>query len=236
MNSTSQRLTRIALLIPSSNTVMENDLHKGLPAHLYSVHTDRMYLVQTTREAEIKMIEQHARPAARDLATVAPDLFVFGCTSAGSLFGLDYDSRLCHELGEIAGCPGQGVVSAASAALDRTGARSLAVITPYNNDLTQSVARALTESGRQVVAAHGMGITDNIALAEPDPEQIIAFASEHLENLDFDALFVSCTNFRAMEARDRLRAVFDVPVVTSNSAVIDAIRDRYENGYLQRAA
>ena len=43
---------RIALLVPSSNTVMENDLHSALSRDLFTVHTDRMYLVETTREAE----------------------------------------------------------------------------------------------------------------------------------------------------------------------------------------
>jgi maleate isomerase len=53
------RRTRIALLVPSSNTVMENDLHSALPREHFTVHTDRMFLVETTRDAEIRMIEDH---------------------------------------------------------------------------------------------------------------------------------------------------------------------------------
>ena len=89
MDNSNDRRRRIALLVPSSNTVMENDLHKGLPADRYTVHTDRMYLVETTRDAEVRMIEEFSKSAASDLGTLEPDLFVFGCTSAGSLFGLD---------------------------------------------------------------------------------------------------------------------------------------------------
>ena len=47
------RRVRVALLVPSSNTVMENDLHAGLPKDRFTVHTDRMYLVETTRACEI---------------------------------------------------------------------------------------------------------------------------------------------------------------------------------------
>ena len=61
--------TRVALLVPSSNTVMENDLHRGLPSDRFTVHTDRMFLVETTREAESRMIEEFARPAAKDVGT-----------------------------------------------------------------------------------------------------------------------------------------------------------------------
>jgi maleate isomerase len=220
--------TRIALLVPSSNTVMENDLHRGLPSDRYTVHTDRMYLIDTTREAEIRMIEDFAPQAAGDLGTLEPDLFVFGCTSAGSLFGLDYDASVCAKLGALAGCPPLGVVSAVSDALGRAGAKRVAIITPYNEDLTRSVASAVAVDGREIVAAHGMGITNNVALADPTPTDIIAFARAKLAGGRFDLIFVSCTNFRALEAKPELEATFGCPVVTSNSAVIANIRRRFE--------
>ncbi len=217
------RRKKIALLIPSSNTVMENDLHGALPKDRYTIHTDRMYLVDTTREAEQVMLEKYARPAASDVATTNPDLIVFGCTSAGSLFGLDYDDYFCAQLGELAHCPALGVINAASRALAGAGAKKVAVITPYNEDLTNSVAKALACDGREIVAAHGMGITVNIELADPEPAEIVAFAREKLKDVSFDTLFVSCTNFRSFEAKPELEKVFGTTVITSNSAVVQAI-------------
>lgn len=216
------RQFRIALIVPSSNTVMENDLHRALPKDRFTVHTDRMYLIETTREAETAMIEQ-ARPAAKDLGTANPDLLVFGCTSAGSLFGLDYDAQVCRELGELAGCRGMGVINSAADALTRAGAKKVALITPYNEDLTRAVAKALEGDGRQIVAAHGMGITVNVELCDPTPAQIVAFAREKLAGVAFDTLFVSCTNFRAFEAKPMLEQAFGTTVITSNSAVVENI-------------
>jgi len=214
---------RIALLVPSSNTTMENDFHRALPKDRYTVHTDRMYLVETTREAELAMIEKYAKPAAKDLGTAQPDIFVFGCTSAGSLFGTAYDENLCKELGALAGCPGLGVISSAAQALSLAKSRRVAVITPYNEDLTASVAKALEGEGREIVAAHGMGITVNIELADPTPEEILEFSRSKLAGKSFDTLFVSCTNFRALEAKPTLEKEFGATVITSNSAVLDAI-------------
>lgn len=215
--------TRVALIIPSSNTIMENDLHAALPKPQFTVHTDRMYLVETTREAEISMIEDHAPKAAADLGTLNPDILVFGCTSAGSLFGLEYDRRICSELGETAGCRALGVISSVASALEDMAPKRLAVITPYNEDLTQSVAKAVETEGREIVSAHGMGITVNVELADPTPAEIVDFAKSKLAGEDFDGLFVSCTNFRAYEALSDLRDELGVPVVTSNSAVIKAL-------------
>lgn len=226
---------RIALLVPSSCTTMENDLHWALPKDRYTIHTDRMYLVETTREAETAMIEQYARPAAKDLATTKPDLFVFGCTSAGSLFGLEFDAKFCNELGELCGCPALGVINAASQALARADSKRVALITPYNEDLTNSVAKALTMPGREVVAAEGMGITVNVELCDPTPEDIVEFAKEKLKGHSFDTLFVSCTNFRALEAKKALESEFGVTVITSNSAVVDAIERMFESKHLQAA-
>ena len=219
---------RIGVIVPSSNTIMENDLHRSLPKERYTVHTSRMYLVTTTREAEIAMIEQYAPKAAEDVGTADLDLLVFGCTSGGSLFGLDYDRKVCAQLGQRAGCMSLGTISAVNETLERRNFKRLAIITPYVEDLTMCVAAAAAAPGREVVAAHGMGIDVNVELADPTPEDIVAFAREKLEGIGMDGLFVSCTNFRALEAVPALEATFKVPVVTSNSAVIEAVRRRFE--------
>ncbi|MEP9369185.1 hypothetical protein [Xanthobacter sp. VNH20] len=222
------RQIRIALIVPSSNTVMENDFHRALPKDRFTVHTDRMYLIETTREAEIAMIDL-AGAAAKDLGTVGPDLLVFGCTSAGALFGVEYDKKLCEELGALAGCRGMGVISSASQALERAGAGKVALITPYNEDLTRSVAEALAGGGREIVSAHGMGITVNVELCDPTPTEIVAFAKEKLAGQTFDTLFVSCTNFRALEAKAMLEQAFaGVTVITATSAVLDSITAAFD--------
>lgn len=225
---TARTIKRVGVIVPSSNTVMENDLHRGLPKERYTVHTSRMYLVTTTREAEIRMIEDYAPKAAEDVGTAGLDLLVFGCTSAGSLFGLDYDRKVCADLGKRAGCDSLGTISAVNEALDRRNFKRLAVITPYIEDLTNAVACAAAAAGREVVASHGMGIDVNVELADPTPDDIVAFARDKLKGVEMDGLFVSCTNFRALEALPALEAAFKVPVVTSNSAVIEAVRRRFE--------
>lgn len=209
--------------MPSSNTVMETDFHRELAGQC-TVHVARMFLVDTTREAEIAMIEQHAPKAAKDLGTLNPDLLVFGCTSAGALFGPQFDAEICAKLGAIARAPSLGVLSAVTQGLEELRVTRLAVLTPYIDELTMTVARAVATDTRQVVAAAGMGISDNVKLCEPTPEDIVDFALERLEGESFGALLVSCTNFRALEAKPRLESAFKVPVITSNSAIIDAVR------------
>ena len=62
----------------------------------------------------------------------------------------------------------------------------------------------------------------NFGICSVTPTEILAFAERELADRVFDLLFVSCTNFRAVEARPLLMQRFGVPVVTSNQATIEA--------------
>ena len=46
--------TRVGLIVPSSNSVIEVDFYRRLPADT-TLHTARMYLVQTTPEGESRV-------------------------------------------------------------------------------------------------------------------------------------------------------------------------------------
>ncbi len=72
----------------------------------------------------------------------------------------------------------------------------------------------------------GLGITDNFAIAEVGPDEIVAFAVRALGPLaaagTIDLAFASCTNFGAMAVRPAIAEQLDLPVVTSNQAVLAA--------------
>lgn len=213
---------RAGLVVPSSNTVMEVDLYRNVPKNM-SLHTARMYLEVATREAEMRMIEEFASEAAASVKTVKPHFVVFGCTSAGSLGGPEYDLEIQRRLSAITGVPTIGVFSSVREALKRLNPSSIAVITPYVDELNKYIKEGLEGDGLEVVAIHGMGIEVNVEIADVAPEKIAAFAKDKLKGLKADAVFVSCTNFRAMEALPLLKEEFGPSVVTSNAATMEAI-------------
>ena len=213
---------RAGLLVPSSNTVMEVDFYRSLPRHI-TLHTARMYLEETTRAAETRMIEEYAPRAAELVKTARPHFMIFGCTSAGSLGGPAYDQEICSRLSEITEVPTIGVFSSVREALLRSGAKSVAVITPYIDDINASIQLSLEKDGFKVVAIHGLGIDVNFDLAVPSPEEIVRFMVEALEGVRPDIIFISCTNFRAMEALPMRREQFESPIITSNTATLEAV-------------
>lgn len=222
---------RTGLIVPSSNTTMEVDFHRTLPEGV-EVATSRMFLENTTKEEEIRMIEDSLPEAARTLRTAKPALTVFGCTSGGSLFGRKYDRQIQKNLEDATGAEAITILSALSEEFARLGARRLVVLTPYTPDLTEVVRASLEEDGMEVLFIKGMGIVENTRIGGLTDGQILAFARESVPPsllARADCLFFSCTNLPAVRALPLLRTAYPgLPITTSNFAAIEAVRRRYE--------
>jgi len=68
-----------------------------------------------------------------------------------------------------------------------------------------------------------MGIAENLEIGRVGPERVAQFALDCFGGFDIDLLFASCTNLRALEARERIEQALKVPVVTSNHAALEAV-------------
>jgi maleate isomerase len=216
--------TRIGLIVPSSNTVVEVDFYRRLPADC-TLHTSRMYLEETTPEGESVMLDEHLPRAMTDLATARPDVAVFACTSAGALRGNAYEAELIDRMGAKTKATTFSVAAAVRWAIRAAGAHRVGVITPYVDSLNEKIAQSLQDDGLEVAGIHGLGITENFAIAEVEPERIAQFASECFAGSDIELLFASCTNFRAFDAREEIHQALGLPVVTSNQAALAAVLD-----------
>ncbi len=229
---------RVGLIVPSSNTTMEGDLHRVLPDEVEIV-TSRMFLEQTTKESEIRMIEESLPEAARMIRTAKPNLTVFGCTSGGSLFGQEYDRGISKQLKRNTGAEAVTILSALSEEFALLGAKRLLVLTPYVEELNETIRTSLEEDGFDVLSIHGLGIVENTSIGALKGEQILAFAKEKARPETLrraDCLFFSCTNLPAVRALPLLRAHFGaLPIMTSNLAAINAVRRRYEKARAQAA-
>lgn len=201
---------------------MEVDFYRHLPPAV-TVHTARMYMEATTVKGEEQMLDVHALPAAKDVGTAQPDVVVFGCTSAGALRGNAYDRDLCRRISDATGRPTLSVIESVRGELVRLKAHRAVVLTPYIDELNVRIRASVEEDGIEVAAIHGMGISVNFDLALVEPPEIVAFAKEKLGTRPrADALFISCTNYQAVAALPELKRLYDLPIVTSNQAALEA--------------
>jgi maleate isomerase len=212
---------RVGLIVPSSNTVAEVDFYRRLPSWA-SLHTARLYLAEVTQDDEAVMIDEHLPGALRDLSTARPDVVVFACTSAGTLRGNAGEQELIAQIGERTACRAISVAAAVRKLITASGAQRVGVLTPYVEEVNDKIRASLQEDGLEVTLIHGMGITANLEIGAIEPDRITEFACEKFKGSAVEVLFASCTNFRALEAREQIEHDLELPVVTSNQAALAA--------------
>ncbi len=215
---------RVGLIVPSTNTVMEPDLYRNLPAGV-TLHTARMLLEgSVTIEAEELMLDVYLPECARQIGTLRPDVVVFGCTSAGALRGPAYERELAEELARATGAPTITIMGAVVEELRRLERQSVALLTPYSREINETIKESLEASGFSVPYVNGMDVRGAFNIAAVTPAEIIEYVREQLEGVDSDCLFVSCANLRSVEVLDELRAAAGRPVITSNQAALESVK------------
>ena len=211
-------------MVPSSDTVLEVDLWRRLPPQ-FTLHVARMYLESTSVAGEEKMLREELIPAARRVASIRPEIVVFGCTSAAALHGLEGDAAIARRVEMITGCPCITVVQAATREISQLGVQNLLVATPYIDELNNRLRATFEEAGLPVIKVVGLGLDNDLEIGAVPPAKIQEFvvAAVKATSPAPDCVFISCTTFRAFEAAEALELQLGIPVVTSNRSVFRAI-------------
>ncbi|HSJ27298.1 MAG TPA: Asp/Glu racemase [Acidimicrobiia bacterium] len=157
-------------------------------------------------------------PVARDMAeALDPDIVVYACTSGSFLRGLEACSRLRADM-EAAGCRQAGSTSEFLLdALTHLEARTVAVATPYDDEMTGLLVKFLGEAGHDTVSVANLGMTGDPKTVGPEAVLDLALAAD---SDDADVLFLSCTNLRTFEHIARLEADLGKPVVAANQVSV----------------
>ncbi|WP_243670113.1 hypothetical protein [Vulcanisaeta sp. JCM 16161] len=110
-------------------------------------------------------------------------------------------------------------------ALKRLGANRVLVVTPYIDELNVKEREFLEAHGFKVVDIRGLGIVDNTVIGSLDPRTAYEAAIKAYNQFssDFDALFISCTNWRTFEVIGVIERQINKPVISSNSATLWSI-------------
>jgi maleate isomerase len=219
---------RVGLLIPSSNAVMEVDFYRNLP-HDTTLHTGRMFLDDASTRCQEQMLDRFLMAAASALGTVRPDIVVFDSANAVELRGKEYERRLGERIGEVTGAITISVRGAVIEALRAARASGVAVVTPGADHPNRRMRADLEAEGMTVTALHGMGLSI-LESASVTPEAVYSFVQSCIgPRVPGDVLFLADTNFQAMGALSLLKITYDVPIVTSNLATLQAVKQHVEN-------
>ena len=219
------RPPRIGLLVPNTDTSLEWDLQRAFGGRC-SIHTERIYLENVTVEAEVKMVEEETPRALEYLRPLAPEVIVFGCTSAGALYGVEGEAAFTRSLGESLGCPSISAFGSVLAHLRRLDIKRLSLFTPYTAEVHKKVADSIREAGITIGWEDHLGLVRDEDIGNLEPSLIAERLSQAPTGADrADAVFASCTNLRVDEISAELTERLGQPVFGSNTAIIAGLRE-----------
>ncbi len=205
---------RIGVIVPSSNTTTEAEFNALKPEGV-SVHAARMLLTHGTIDQLARMAEDTER-AAELVATTRPSIIAFACTT-GSLFGgPGWDEQLIRRIEKIAKVQATTTATAVLRAFKELGITKVAVGTPYNDELNQVEVDFFEASGIKVVDIKGLDLTVE-EMHQIPLEKYVALAHD-VDKPDADAVFLSCTNLKAVPIIDQLETELGKYVFSSNVA------------------
>ena len=227
--------TRIGVLVPSLDPVVEHDFQRFLPAAA-SFHVARLDQPITgkpaTDESLTRMCDQ-APERARSLADLGAELIMFCCTSGSFFKGFGWDRELAGRIEEAVGVPALTTSSAVAEAFAALGVRRAFMVTPYGRSINEREQAFFNAHGVDIPAFTAFECEHSHDIDKVTPSAIMERVLAHRVAIDdCDGVFVSCTALRSMETVEHLEAALDKPVVTSNaSALWAALRRLNIDGY-----
>lgn len=204
------------VLIPSTNTTVEIEYTRHLPATL-QFHTARLGKGGKTpfspsRDDDVIYQSKLLRDAKVEVVALAQ-------TSA-SLFDDDYDARVKALMSRNAGVPAVTSAEAIGEAVLALGMKRVGIVTPYSTQVIESAKRYYERKyGLQVVGMEGFGATDAYAIGKLDANM----AFEGLRRVDTQAievLIVPGGNFPTMPWIAAWERALGKPVITTNQAAL----------------
>lgn len=217
---------RIGVLVPFTNTNLEPDMML-MRAPGTTVHFQRMGGYD---EDEIPGSDQMAGLGASDISHdlrmisgVRPDVVLYGCTSATLTHGPGFDAELAEDIKAGSGAVSLTAAGSLVAAIQALGVTKVGFSSPYLGEINAQAMDFLAQNGIGTVKCADVGRElGNYGQGELTPEEVFNLACQ-ADHPQAEAIVLSCTDMRSVEAVTRIEAVLNKPVVTSNQAMMFAL-------------
>lgn len=207
---------RIGLIVPSPNTVAETEFWRMAPEGV-TIHTTRMLLAEKAKDP-LKDMEAYLPRVLEELRGLEVDVVAYGCT-ASALKTPHEQTR--DEIASELDRPTVTTMGSVLAAFEAFGVKSVAVGSPYTDDINDAERRYFERQGLTVTADEGVMLFEaqnrgrHMNLVPPDAVEGLA---ESIDSPEADAIFLSCSDMATLGSLDRLEAKRGKPVISSAQA------------------
>lgn len=209
-------MTRLGMLTPSSNTALEPATY-GLLRDLPDVTAHFARFPVTEIALSVSALGQFdASPilqAAELLSHAKADVIAWNGTSA-SWLGFERDAELAASITARTGIRATTAILALNDILRQLGAKRLAMVTPYLDDVQAQIIANYRAAGFDCVAERHAGLQDNFSFAALPTAEIEAMIMAVAADKP-DAIAIICTNMDATRLAPRIESRTGIPVIDS---------------------
>jgi maleate isomerase len=206
---------RLGLIVLQSDETMESELRQVLPTNDIAAFVSRIPSgAEVSNESLSAMEAELPRAAGLLPKTIDFDVVGYGCTSASSVIGSDRVVDLVS-----GGCSTAHVtnpVSALVAACMSLGISKLALLTPYAEEVSDSLRTALADNGIDTPVFGTFNEPIETKVARIDPSSTCDAAMKLGKDTGAEAVFMSCTNLRTFSILKDVEAGCNKPALSSN--------------------
>jgi arylmalonate decarboxylase len=195
---------------------------RGVPEEGLAMYGERLRFVVTGLGVErmtpdgFDAVMARIPAAAEQLAAAGADAIELTGTSLTFYKGEAFNQQLCEIVSRISGLPATTMSNGVIDALKAVGARRVAAVTAYNDEVNARLRAFLLEHGLEPVVITGLGIEALADVEKVTQDDLIDWGVRVRESApDADALLVSCGGFRTLEVIAPLEARVGVPVISS---------------------
>lgn len=214
---------KVGVLVPFTNCNLEPDLQLMRPKGI-TLHFERMggYDVD-----EIPGSDQMAALGVSDISQtlhlisgVRPAAILYGCTSATLTHGPSFDRDLAAKISGRSDAVSITAAGALVSAIKTLGAQRVGFASPYLGEINDQAVNFLAHEGITTAIRADIGrALGNYGQGELTPDEVFELALR-ADGPEVDAIVLSCTDMRSVEALHRIEAATGKPVVTSNQAMV----------------
>jgi maleate isomerase len=208
----------LGLIVLATDQTIEHEFRHlldlpGVALYQSRILNDARITPETLRAMEARLVEA----TGLILPGLPLDVVAFGCTSASMVIGEERVFERIREARPEIACTTP--ITAAFAAFEALGVRRLALLTPYRDDINRFMRDYIEARGFAVPVMGSFNEEDDRKAARIDAASVRDAAIDLGRSDLVDAVFVSCTSLRLIEAIGAIEAELGKPVTSSNHAM-----------------
>ena len=208
----------LGLIVLQTDETLEPEFSAYFADRKYPIHVTRIpSKIEVTTDSLAEM--ETALPAvAKLLPNARPYRVVgYGCTSASSVIGSDRVAQLVKQACNTAEVTNP--LRAAAACAASQGVSKFALLSPYIEEVNTPLRRAFAENGISTDVFGTFGEAEEAKVVRISKTSVVDAAIRLGSDSSVDAVFLSCTNLRTLDAIPEIQSQIGKPVLSSNQSL-----------------